>query len=364
MTRRLRLVLAGLMILVVGLLLWSFQPVRVIGKSMEPSLVEGDWLVLGGGEPEMEDLVVFREPGSGKLAVKRVAGVPGGRVQLSAGDLLLDGEVYHRELEGVEDLVPLIDGVGEELGEALSLERSGFTTVATALELGPGEVGLSYLRTPPREGYLLRGTTVSGELPAADLGVEVQYRLLGPGAEVELLLRKGRSQFTARIAGGGGRLVILRENGAEPEELLASHELPPGAESGRMFFTLADRAINVIVNGEPVVEDLAYEAPEPHTLSEVPAEFGRLEHAGIGGRGPLEIGRVRVGRDVLYDTTGTYGVGSEFQLGDDQYYLLGDNPAQSRDSRHYGAVGRDRILGVVSWRAWPGGWTERGWPRD
>ena len=73
---------------------------------------------------------------------------------------------------------------------------------------------------------------------------------------------------------------------------------------------------------------------------------------------------MRVGRDILYEATGTYGVSREFQLGDDQYYLLGDNPAQSRDSRHYGAVGRDRILGVVSWRAWPGGWTERGWPRD
>ncbi|MBX3475106.1 MAG: signal peptidase I [Planctomycetes bacterium] len=36
-------------------------------------------------------------------------------------------------------------------------------------------------------------------------------------------------------------------------------------------------------------------------------------------------------------------------LKDDQYFLLGDNPAQSRDSRRFGPVGRDSIKGRVVW---------------
>ncbi|MCO5203197.1 MAG: nickel-type superoxide dismutase maturation protease [Chloroflexi bacterium] len=34
-------------------------------------------------------------------------------------------------------------------------------------------------------------------------------------------------------------------------------------------------------------------------------------------------------------------------------WLEGDNPAESTDSRHFGAVGVDEILGRVRWRYWP-----------
>lgn len=37
------------------------------------------------------------------------------------------------------------------------------------------------------------------------------------------------------------------------------------------------------------------------------------------------------------------------------YWLLGDNPGQSTDSRHYGAVSRGRVKGRVVWKFWPWG---------
>ncbi len=35
------------------------------------------------------------------------------------------------------------------------------------------------------------------------------------------------------------------------------------------------------------------------------------------------------------------------------FQVLGDNLAASRDSRHFGSVGRDRVRGRVVWRYWP-----------
>jgi len=38
---------------------------------------------------------------------------------------------------------------------------------------------------------------------------------------------------------------------------------------------------------------------------------------------------------------------------DSTLYLLGDNAAQSTDSRQFGAVSAEDIVGVVRWRYWP-----------
>lgn len=362
--RRRRLLLAGLALAVLVALAWSIQPVRVIGPSMEPSLVEGDWLLVSRGQPHAEDLVVFVEPGSGKLAVKRVAGVPGERVRVHDGELLVDGAPRARPLSSVEDLVPMVDADSTELGQALVLDGTPFRVEDGTWKLPSGVLGRAFLRRAPREDYLRRGEPISGERPAADLGMEVGYRLLAPEAQLELVLRKGGTTFTARLEDGGRLVRILRQDPGEAPEPLHETELTRARRGGRAFFAFADGGLRLILDQEVVVDTLPYEPAERLNLRELPVEFARFEQAGIGGRGPLEVLGLRVGRSVAYSSSGTYGVSEAFQLADDQYFLLGDNPGQSRDSRHYGAVARDRILGVVSWRAWPGGWTERGWPVD
>jgi signal peptidase I len=42
-----------------------------------------------------------------------------------------------------------------------------------------------------------------------------------------------------------------------------------------------------------------------------------------------------------------------FQLSDDQYFVMGDNRLQSYDSRSWGPLSRDGIVGVVRIRFWP-----------
>ena len=44
---------------------------------------------------------------------------------------------------------------------------------------------------------------------------------------------------------------------------------------------------------------------------------------------------------------------AEYELGRDDYFVMGDNRAHSTDSRHYGPVDRKRIEGRAIFRIWP-----------
>jgi signal peptidase I len=46
---------------------------------------------------------------------------------------------------------------------------------------------------------------------------------------------------------------------------------------------------------------------------------------------------------------------NEIVLGPDEYFVLGDNSSASLDSRHFGPIRRDSIIGRVNWIYWPPG---------
>ena len=58
--------------------------------------------------------------------------------------------------------------------------------------------------------------------------------------------------------------------------------------------------------------------------------------------------------DYLSADLKTYGLNEDkVVLGDKQYFVLGDNRNQSKDSRYFGAVNQSFIIGRVMFRGWP-----------
>ncbi len=81
----------------VGLLrrLWGIRVYRVKGRSMEPGLRAGDLVVVWGGNDARElrrwDVVVFSHPSvEDRLMLKRVTALPGERVGLVEGRMIVD----------------------------------------------------------------------------------------------------------------------------------------------------------------------------------------------------------------------------------------------------------------------------------
>lgn len=108
-TRGRWLMLVLLLAVVIALVV---EPMRVTSGSMRPTLEVGDHIVIDKltgrwRQPAVGDLVVFRDPDLGELAVKRVVALAGSSVALEDGVLLIDGVPYpepeldHRGVDSV-----------------------------------------------------------------------------------------------------------------------------------------------------------------------------------------------------------------------------------------------------------------------
>jgi signal peptidase I len=107
---------AGALAIALALRVVVFQPYTIPSSSMEPGLVTGDYIVVSkwsygwsrasipfnpplpsgrlfGRDPARGDVVVFRLPREPDLAyIKRVIGLPGDRVQVARGQVIVNGK--------------------------------------------------------------------------------------------------------------------------------------------------------------------------------------------------------------------------------------------------------------------------------
>jgi signal peptidase I len=372
---------------VVLLLLKTFvgDVYHVVSSSMEPAIwgVEGDgeWVFVrfDRSAPERNELVVVRRAEDDAPIVKRVLGKPGESIKIAQGDVLIDRQRRRPSEERAPEIVVFDDRWHRleerfEFGPAQATvwKRGGTEWTLDAREHeAQDDAALLRFIGPLNDDYLgPEHELVAGSVQANDARIACEVRFDDATGEVRFGLKEMGDTFEAvlsRVDATTAKIVVLaRRDGTEWKELKTAR-FPLLVGSWTPFsFENKDDALKVTFPGpgSPLVH--VYKENEPDPAAEIAGRTttgSRAYFGGAGGR--ISFRSVRLARDLYYTDRGRIGVESEIQLGDGEYFLLGDNSSQSRDSREWGPVKQSDIVGRAVRVVWPPSrWRRIGDPGD
>ena len=369
MKRRLGCVLwtlGGLVLAVLAVRTFVGDVYRIESTSMEPTLRAGEYVFVRHGVPDSlhrYDVLALRSPGEQRSVVKRVVGLPAESVDLRGGDLYVGGHPLPPHEDRPAPIL-LFDSEQHDL-EAFFLH--GTTRLDPWRELGDAswrldasdvapatDAGLMCTREPIQDGHSsASGGQVAGTLAVDDVAFEGELRwLAGDG---RLRVRLGASwdtyQFVLDVNAQGGSRARLSARGEREELVLADVSIEIETNT---WYAVGFR----LLDGHAIVEfdrALLFSEPLP-PKREVDPTAERTPPGGrccFGGEGvTAEWRALRVLRDLHWPAgPGQASVPSE--LGPDEIFVLGDNAADSRDSRAWGPVALADVLGRAEAVFWP-----------
>jgi len=311
------------------------------------------------GEPSRE------HSGERRTAVKRVVGLPGQRVAIRGGEIIINGETLQKSLAELRDVAQLVHDADylprdESLPARWSSPRDD-----SAWRIAPGRfTHLPAMVDTYIRYHHWRGAPVPHRRtdlwPVLDNYAYNQGLLRQLNEVADILLT-----FEARLGEGGPLLMRIHDGwqnyrvdfdprddtvSVHDEEELARADAPVALAGKWIDVQVAacDGRLLVGLDGMSVLTMATGERAEPPEPAPSPLAIG-------AGASHVEIRNIRLWRDVYYLNPHHRGGDWEMDapLGEDEYFVLGDNPPNSVDSRHWGPISRERISGVVRPRSEP-----------
>jgi signal peptidase I len=367
--RRIRILLwlgAGVLAVVFALRMTVGDIYSVVSASMEPVLRAGDKVFVRYGEEDLKrfDLVVFRNA-AGSAVVKRLAGLRGEEVLIDqSGDLWIN----QARPERPDFWIPMFDDRLQKVADHFLhgnqffdpwAERSGYWEINGRFIKAGSSIGMLRHRDGVKNGELRPdGSFREGTESVGDVRVEFEVWIPEPGGILVLNLTEESDTFQVRIGLDrleSGRVFLnhFRGNSGPPVAgtltPLARQEWIP------IVFENRDNLVVLSIYGKQIL-DYSYDS---NTISPVGSIGERVSFGATGAN--LRFRSIRIDRDVTYTQRGDrsapghlgWGVGQRLTLSPDKYYLLGDRSEVSEDSRSFGTVHRDQIIGRITHRVWP-----------
>jgi signal peptidase I len=224
-----------------------------------------------------------------------------------------------------------------------------------------------------------------------DLAIQCALEVQSESGQAILELVKGGWRFQCRIdvSTGDATLSIEGKNAFQIDG--QTFEFAPTAKTKvrgkgkhEVLFANCDRQLRLWIDGQEVTFDAPTEYPMPHDFRPTRTDLAPVRIGSYGAA--LRVSHLRVLRDLYY----SFGIGPKnlekgyteqelltpedcvpakddrvcrtFKLGADQFFMLGDNSPQSRDSREWDDeyyVKRELLIGKAFFIYWPHSWD---WP--
>lgn len=142
--------------------------------------------------------------------------------------------------------------------------------------------------------------------------------------------------------------ALLSASCAKRELRVADSQMEPNLSQGDRiaYERLSDDGPEIRLWQIVVAKEPASTALKPYRVAALPGERVRLDHHGIRVDGNLRNPQIPGVAYRFEPFDAAYGYRQYSEIPQDSYFLICDNVAAGRDSRHFGAVSKDRIAGV------------------
>ena len=329
--------------------------------------------------PRRWDLVVFRFPRNPKQNyIKRLVGLPGETVAIAGGDLFVDGQRLEKPPGKQRDLWLLVHDTAYVAGKKTppagwQPEKSDDLWRQSAGGAWSFDGIGGNLRFTSEIRDLL--TYNSGKLPdhfpdpvgptVGDVMVTCQIGEFSGEGSLTLHWEYQDHNVTANIANDGQvdiSAVPAKADTAAIEELDNGRGrfLTGLSDVGSFSFAVRD-GVAYVTCGEDITAILRV-GPRDFKSAAALAIDPKPCRLQISAKNcSVTLARVIVHRDVYYRNAREMGMASggpdEFadrvDLKADQYWTLGDNSINSHDSRFWGPISADHLIGAARWIYWP-----------
>jgi signal peptidase I len=315
-------------------------------------------------KPRRWEPAVFRCPSDlTKPYVKRVIGLPGERIFIFDGDIYINGKLARKTLAQCREArVPVFDmnfppqpggwserwiADNEPPTPEAEVRASGASFIVGDRDLRID--GVAAGKTPYWAAYrhhrydeatggekeeVLRDTFVyngpGGEdkaIPVHDFFVSFEVEVVAGSGSLLCRMADGKDQLTASCPVGVAEDALLRHGNFGAVRNGARKPLAVGKKY-RIEMAFVDRRISFAVDGDQPFA--AYDLEPAPLRSDVISPFA----FGVQGVNVV-IRDVQLYRDIYYRSSGRNAVETPYQLANDEYFMLGDNSANSDDSRSW-----------------------------
>lgn len=320
------------------------------------------------------DVVAFKDPGGG-ASIKRAAGLPMEEVMINAsGDLRINGE-YVPSGEGRPEPVPIFDSRVQSIDDHWRHGGTAFDPWTLEPERKPGEsevytldgdlvqrgsdTGLLRFQDRVTDGQLTaNGEYEMGSNVVHDVIVEFEVKVLSAGGTIRVQVSEEDDWFAAYIpvylGEDASKILVKRirpsrfvDKGARPFFGTLQAKIPLG-EWVTIRLANIDNEVSLSVGETTKKWTYPENTPRLNPMGTDDAPFSAGERVKIGGNGlDLQVRNVRVLRDFFILPRGKFGVGRRITLLSGEFFVLGDNTSNSRDSRDRGPISMDRLIGTA-----------------
>ena len=288
-----------------------------------------------------------------KNYIKRLIGLPEEKLQIANGDIYINGKIV-RKPEKVQDALwaPVFDSnypAKQEIVENWEADDEYWKISKEQLHLNiPDQIKQKSYITFKREitDYSVYNSEIIDAI-SADVMLAFDVTTTGKSGGISILLEEDEKTYEVFIRSRGVKEEAhLKISGSVVDRNAEAFINPQ--ETSRIEFSTADNEIIVKLNDSVIFShtyDTDLSSLEGYT------KFSSLKLGGINTDAIFK--NITISRDVFYTESGKWGTFNPVEIGEKQYFFLGDNSRNSNDSRYWKFVPESNMVGRAFMVFWP-----------